>query len=449
MRMLAKLATFKSLYNVKSETVCSVLLFLFLIQGLLLVLFLPPFQAPDEEAHWKSSLPVMEEPCLSLYSLPEYFSVSSLAHNSAAKISFERFNMLEIESLPKRCLASKVTYTSLFSYPGSLLSHKLLSQESSAFRALSLFYVSRILQGIFILLIALRLLSFSKKDPTEISLVPLFGLMLLPLYAQQCFSISSDMITFAAILSALGCFFYSSLFTKGDWLAVAFIICVGTLTKPPLGLLIAALLLCSIVKFPHYRIYLGILLVSVFCLVACSLCNDYSVSDSQRGVLNLNPQAQLAVVFRHPFSLFLNINSVLFSHLVTMKFVSPLGWLNADLGRYVKIIYGVFFLAIAMLHKLSPNKNWKLSYFLCITSYGYCCILCIIAFLFWTEVGSLEIQGIQARYFLPALLVIIAAFLCNITFKSQNSRWTLSIAYLTIMVQMVMLIDALINRYWF
>ena len=219
----------------------------FVVLGSSYAFLLPPFHVPDERRHWLAALHRMSRlatgsgvVCSTDVALDRHFQVGVRLRREQRLPSgiFAR-----VEKLSPSC-EKRLQYRegNALSYPGVLLSRLFVSREPTSGReSLFAFYLARLLHGVIITLLLFRLWWLARASttsgPSGLLLLLLFSLS--PLFLQQSFGITNDVVVNAFALTLCTWLIFTD---RLAWFDTAAFVAFGTiaaLTKP----LLAAVLL--------------------------------------------------------------------------------------------------------------------------------------------------------------------------------------------------------------
>lgn len=187
------------------------LLLTFILGGTLTCFLFPPFQTPDESGHFSAAIGHIHgsfaqkdaKPCLLSSDLYRYFDTGRIAFHYDEKMSSGKF--ANISQMQKQCIQTYVYPSISLSYPGVLLANAFVSDaENNPEQNYLLFYLSRFLDGLLVALMLARFcfLNLGVKPYRKGSLF-LSSILLYPLFLQQSFSISTDIIVNALAISCI------------------------------------------------------------------------------------------------------------------------------------------------------------------------------------------------------------------------------------------------------
>jgi uncharacterized membrane protein len=291
------------------------------------------------------------------------------------------------------------------------------------------------LGGIMNLLMYACVSSYAIKK-TPILKVPMLMIACLPFAIYEATTVSSDAFIncFSLLLMA---YFFSMYKTKpgsvGKENLIVFyvlVLLVG-LIKPPLLFLACLTLVIPRKNYesPKYFKYalLGIILIFIIGVLWNISYSMPNMRRSHRGPrakeLNIDTFLQLKFM----------LSSVKNFTLVMWDIVSKTWYVFKDLFRFCDwqgkygvyqssilaliftVYYGLMSFLYPIKYKISRNKRLFVAFVFLVPYVA----LFLIQYLTWTPVGSLRIQGVQGRYFIP--LLILLPFMLNI--NSENTRF--------------------------
>jgi uncharacterized membrane protein len=412
---------------------------LFVLLGVVQAVSLPPFQAPDENEHWNTSVWRLEKalgaadaPCRPEFDLSERFETLRVAGHPEEKLRRDFGERFAQSAAAAPCLSKNIIYGGALSYP-AVSALLLATRPFVGADALALkFYLARVLQG---LLVALALFVFLRRlDGSTVAHAAGFAvscLALSPLFLQQSFAVTSDVVVnaFALLLASL------ALSPRRNTAFVVFLgvagLCAVT-TKPFAGAFVVPPLIWLAVRersegrnfFARVEAWL---LVGLFVAgVAAALVargGFSSVSEAGR-----DPSLQLRLLFDHPVKIFGEILAQPWSYLLRRRWLrGPLGWLDTPLGPWLWAalwaLWGSLLWAAAKAGLRWGSWQGVLSRLglLCASlSIAQASLLSLTLFLTWTSGGLMRIDGFQGRYLFPNLLLAVA-FLALAFWKPEKS----------------------------
>jgi uncharacterized membrane protein len=428
-------------------SILGVIIVAFLVHGMVLAFLMPPFQVPDENVHWLTAFARVErlfaslsgtEPvsCSSAYSLPQHFRVSDIRFHRDNKMRSGSF--ADLSSEQPGCDAANISYGGVITYPGVVIARaSIFNENTSPVNALLVFYLSRLFQGIIIFVVLLRIFLISRlSSSTPIGILSISFFTLAPIFVQQSFSINADTICFAASLILAGYLVLSSGFSKLDYVLITILSICACHTKPVMFPLIpGALLAGDLIRIytlaeeksgkrfsTHFLVSAGITLCCLIAAVATYLSQP--AYNNPFPTRHLSPGSQLSYILENPMVvasyIFKNIS--IFCEPVTLT--SSLGWLDLKTSKMTQGLWRYSLYAIVVFESLvmlfiiatSVRRNfiklvtWEAGRIGAVFLFAVVCIVVsfaiipVVLYLFWTPVGARNIQGIQARYYIPVLI---------------------------------------------
>lgn len=211
--------------------------------GIANAFLLPPFQVPDERRHWLAAHHHMAKlatgsgtVCSTDVALASHFEVG-LEFRPEVKLPSGTFS--RIAQLTPECEA-KLLYTrgNVSSYPGVVLSRLFVPRQPESGReSLFGFYLSRLLHGFLVAAMIWRLWRLAGASSTgPPGLLVLFLLTLSPLFLQQTFGVTNDVVTIAFALAVCGWIVFPDRQTRLDETLVLVLGLVAALSKPMLSI---------------------------------------------------------------------------------------------------------------------------------------------------------------------------------------------------------------------
>ena len=268
---------------------------------------------------------------------------------------------------------------------------------------------------------------------TTVSKRGLFVLFAMPMSVYLAASYSADMVqnslSFLYLYLIVAAVKSSASFTRKNWLVFLVLISFLALTKPVSALLPLLALAIPTARFGSERKKLLFmasqlaicLVVIVGWTVIVSLMNEELMTHpSVIGVID--PAKQLLYVLLNPFAAIKMVLRTLYgfnyvytgAYFYLYSFVGWFGWLTAPMPDFVYFLF-LIGLALAVLgdmqNKFTLTRNQKLIFLSVLFLYVVGIILSM--YIFWTPPGAEIAKGIQGRYFIPIvpLLLYLAASL--------------------------------------
>ena len=118
---------------------------------------------------------------------------------------------------------------------------------------------------------------------------------------------------------------------------------------------------------------------------------------------------QTAHVIHYPLR-FLRVAALDYAHNITTYFeqlIGRLGWLDVFLPRFVRIAFALLFAYAALTVRVAPSLRDRALILAIFVATLF--IVSLSQYLIWTPVNAEEIHGIQGRYFLPVVPLLLIA----------------------------------------
>lgn len=385
-----------------------------LIFGVLLVVLAPPMGFPDEGTHFTRAELITEgqlypEATEKGYYVNDYYF--------ALNTVYDGLTFLDADSFYSSIDDSKdywpvTTQTPFYSYLLSALG--ILFTKVLDFPIIFALWISRLFNLLFYAVV----FSYLIKVTNDNFKVPLLMLGTIPLLMAQICSVSYD--SFILTLSMVVITYLVKMYNEGlknSYLAIFFISC----------------LLISLIKPPHILLGLTIFIIprkiliknrkQVYAIIASLIVLFLAVILSYGGLINniFTSQAVNVVQTTSNVSLQGQLNSVLANPLICIDllvyivksvpnlFITELTFFHYG-GfkgtKFLTILYFLFFFAVSIFYcnkvNLSKIKRIFLAIIFLVVYVGFYAI----QYLQWTPIGLNVVLGVQARYFLPIILLI-------------------------------------------
>jgi uncharacterized membrane protein len=402
------------------------------IYGLIFIFLTPPFQVPDELAHFYRSFQVSEgtliaktqgaliggEIPLSLITTASKLTRQNPRHPDQQDIEA----ILSVMSLPIN--KSKKAFAH---FPGGAQYSPIpYLPQALALNIGNIFGLSPIMclyLGRFSNLLIWLVLVYIGIKTIPVSKWPLLLLALTPMSLFQAGSMSVDAFTngivFLFIATILSYAFEATENTdhiKSSLFVLFVLSLLLTLSKSQYAPVLLLVLLVSKKRFysSSTRItYLGLffLLNAIVFFGWAYLAKELWASPNEP----VSPHEQLLYILGNPieYSRVLMRTFITYYQFYLHSFIGILGWLDTPLPRHVVLLY----LAVLLLFSLSDNHdhicmslNNKIVVFTALVANVL--LICTALYLSWNTVGKSVLDGIQGRYFIP-LSPLIALLLYN------------------------------------
>jgi uncharacterized membrane protein len=495
---MVRLRTWMSCLPQAYGLICWLILIFFIAAGGTFAFLMPPFQVPDEPNHWSSAhlridglFQIDEEQhCSFMNALEKHFEASHLSFHSERRQMTGKFSSLS-EATPQ-CLRGQIGYGSTLTYPGVLLGRLLgLGKSPTASKAIHMFYLSRILQGLILSAFLARFLWHSSKVGYQTGTLSLASLCLTPVLLQQSFGISADLVGNALAVALATTVVVWPRLTWIDVVSLTFIGVSSATTKPIIVVLVATTLILVVLLWwlPH-RISTGkwlypnntlspsaaAILVGLTFFCIYSGLTQSSVLTGSSPMPGANGARQLQFIKDHPWDALIALYSSAGKQLQLDNMISHLGWGETTVpNRYfclqlipqavlLDMLRGVY-LWWSQRPRTSLWTPLVCGIVLLIGVAGFYGLNALSMYLAWTPVGANAVDGLQGRYFIPAYVLIFACgpFLLHQSSTASGGEvsaggspkiraWTLTIVSLVTIINLlkywVDLAQSLLTRYW-
>lgn len=400
--------------------------------GLLFLLITPPFQAPDEEAHFYRAYQVSELNFVSDTNqkgevggeLPD--ELQRVAHITTSNPTLQ-FNPGKKYSAGKTLLALREKHTNreeFYAFPAtagyspiSYLPQSIAMSLTRLVRAPALitFYAGRfsnLIAWIAMLALAIWLLPRRKWA--------LVCVGLLPMALFQAASLSPDSLTIASFFVFMALIFNlreKAQVKNVDILWLGLLAMTMVLCKQIMVVLLPLVLLLPSKKFSSKRTawLIKALLIVVPTFFAGLWMAFGAVTDPHAVVANgQNPSAQIAFMLHNPHSFINTLFNTYFytwGDSITRSVIGTFGWVDAPLALvWVMVGYGLLAYAFMVgsegASKL-PLLSKKEKLFVGLIAAAYFGAVSAALYAYYSPVGYKIIVGIQGRYLIPCLALLI------------------------------------------
>jgi uncharacterized membrane protein len=389
--------------------------------GLAMVLIVPPFQAPDEPAHYLRAWSVADlqlaMPADQIVQVPQNVaSLPARIGSATSNWTSNSYSTTKARSLLWEPISPKdvdsggaAAYGPIGYVPQAvgvdvarLLGHSPL---------LGLYFgrLMNLLASVAIVFLAIRLLPFGK---------PLMALMaLFPMVISLTASMSPDGLALSGALLFIALVLSRSQresVTPRDvvWLGVVGAVLLNA--KPGyavLAILVLALVPRQLGGWARYAKCVGGV-VALAAAVAAGLLvvtpQASSGSLATLGIAGTNERAQLSFIAHHPHA-FLNVLDATFQTYATplaQQIYGVLGWLNVFLPYVGMLVMGlavVVFMGSAEPVRTTPWQRFVMVVTACVLTVT----VCVSLYLGWSPVASPLVIGLQGRYFIPVAALVL------------------------------------------
>jgi hypothetical protein len=441
------------------------------VQGIVLILFLPPFQGPDENVHWKAALGLYRtgatrEPAA--YLLPDLLAAEYPRWYCFIPFQGQLFRV-DARNLDEEVKPIVVDYSNPCTYPLVGLLASWYPRIETTAEAVCFFYLCRLLPW----LLGIILLAWMNyRGWLSYSLLVFISF---PLVTQQLVVVSSDTITNWGTLAA-GCVFVSAWRRPAPIKAISLTLLavVVVLAKPPIyfGMVVLPLLLVPWAKLPYKRIWLPLGGLALLLGVMFAVRMGWAILEkSPESGQSARMAAQLAYVLT-PEGLERFLWSCRWLIFRDERFLDdwfqPLGWLDTQLSEWHRLlIWSAFWFALVVdliERRLELYTTWRQQRWLWLAwlamALGYFLsqmfAICGLMYIVHTPLKQYGLTGVQVRYLFPGVLLsFILPFATSIRIVRpswQVSSWLAwpSLIFLGggLVYRTIALALDLIVRYW-
>ena len=415
----------------KNDIIRSVFLSgILLIIGLGYVFIIPPFEAPDEPAHFLRSWSVAEKQWV-LKDHPKQVAVFIL-EEMAKRHEIYNYPLLKDMShatekafhrIPNFAFNSSLYPPVPFIFYAATI--KIISTVKNSDKLTLIFYSCRIIS--LIIFIAALFFSFYRLGNL---CWPLFWIACTPMAISQASVISIDGILFGstAIMASI------VLKPKGDADHIFLIISLLFLglTKSTYLILAFFPLILAIADKKYRPVYFAGMLITLSGAIVWQIIMERKVVDFSLELLKMyalrdvDPQKQIGYIMTNPL-VFMDILYKSIVHNISahvQQFVGVLGWLNIYLPRWITIFwiimagYSVF--CVTRPENMSKYFGILLSVWGIILALATCIAIFISLYLLWMPVESSSIE-VQGRYFhAPAIIALLCLAIMTPGIKKFN-----------------------------
>jgi len=417
-----------------------------IIFGILFLIITPPFQVPDEEAHFYKYYTLSEGIITpeKVGNTTGYYVSESLLDDTQ-KFRYLRFhpeNKVNINSIfvsLKSPVDDKIVFLNYrnsgvpipVGYPPvpyllSALVMGLISFVSTP-SVLLLMYVGRIVN----LIVWLALIYLAIKT-TPIHKWVFLLLALMPMTLFQAASLSVDSFTigicFLTIAFIFKLSFKDSNINKKDILTILILTTLIALSKPGYVIILMALLMVPIVKFRSKAKKLALLIfVSLTAFTSYKLWNSLVALNSTSGGSGrhnsfysiLGDPTNFISIIIHSINIKFNFYLV--------SFIGNFGWLDSPLAinTTIAVDLAAIYLTVIILTALVDKNKLKVNPKQKIISFSTAAIIAVLIFVSqytsWSSPGANIIEGVQGRYLIPVTPLIFLILYNNKT--KISTKW--------------------------
>ena len=401
--------------NIKKE---KVYLMFCIFYGILMLFIIPPFQIPDEHTHfyntYKFSKGIYTNPAKLPSSIVDFvdktrFFEISKNYNNKFNLSdlktISELNISKYEKLREIKIGTTVAmYNPIVYFPQMI---GILIAFFCKLSVLHIFYIGRL----FNFLICSLITYFGiKKSPKEIKNIFLI-VGLLPLVIQENVSFSVDGLINA--FSFLFVAYIFRLYLKEEEIfnlkygLIFFLgIFIPSIAKIPYFLSILLVMGLPSEKFKSRKQYIFIIFIIMMSTI--SVYKFWSILGPENPARNMDFQINYIKLnmLKYIETLYLTTRDFLSNYILDSIGLLGIFYMLPNILIYGYLIFIIF--QVFSLEKIV--KNFKFKSFIFLYLIGTYIILLTALYVAWTALGSKYVDGIQGRYFIPLIPVIIMFF---------------------------------------
>lgn len=437
-----------------------VYLVLVLIWGSLMVLVVPPFQAPDEAAHYYRAWSVADLQLVAhsgrTVDLPE--NVGNLpkrvgsnvmdwsANHYSAKTAWSLLSE-RISPTHRSQVTTAAAYGPIGYVPQAAAIEFVRVAGHSPLLGMYLGRLFNLIAGAIIVFFAIRLMPFGK------ALMALVGL--LPMTVAQMASVSADGVALSGALLFTAIILFLSqkeaLTTKHIvWLGIA----AAILLNAKSGYALLALLVFVVVPgqlggIKRYAVCVGSVLVAAFAISGIVMVlapETSSASLVAAGIVGIDQGAQLSFVASHPYAFLKVLYQTFEAQAVPLanETYGVLGYLTVGLPYVGMAAVGLA--AVLFLGREEPVDLTSRQRIVMLLTGGVLAGAIVLAlYLGWSPVASKVVVGLQGRYFIP----VVALGLFAVYGIRLRRQWVLAaLLVVVVTVAAVTTLATLLNFYY-
>lgn len=458
--------------------------FSFLLSGLMSFL-LPPFQAPDEIAHWQTAnlrfdkLAGIKNSCHAATRVQDFLGVGGLPFHAQNKVATGFFAKLPEQFAACDAPPGEIDYGSFLSYPSVTLARLLITdEETRPDRAVTTYYAAKWVSILTVLLSLMRLTALSMKRigaPLGIAAgtAIILAMFTSPMALQQYTAVTADSVIMVA---TIWCFLVFVHFSNLKWMDFVFFAISGAAaiaSKPTLGPLLALPMVLVLIndfattshtgifhRWIRSRSRMGLVVATglFFATGLYTTLNVVSGNPVDKRVPESNKIAQMEHIRKNPLEA-VKVLSAASEQLIEEEryMYQSLGWLDTAIAPKTILLHKrlmgfVWIIEIALIAAIVPGAiqsarrlvktqkertiavRWLCAMgaaLLVVFLFNYLSKLgnSLALYLGWTPVGANYVSGLQGRYFfsnsliqITFVLVIVANFLHHFDLEQASSH---------------------------
>ncbi len=418
-----------------------------IISTVLFSLILPPFHVPDETAHYFKAYSILSPDKIDRKN--KTLKLKSNVDNTIQKYTFDLLND-DYKTSTKEYFANfwiredgnkYASYSFSNTYdlkPIAYIPAAIIIKISTMLNFPFIFtsILGRLINAlIFVILgfLALKKIPYFKKI--------LFVVMLFPITIQQVSAVNQDSLTLSISFLLIAQILY---LIKGkykkislkDMILTVILCCILGLCKPVYFPIAFLLLLVPKNKFNSKKDKL--FFVSIAILIPIILCSTNYGQYVTGSVVSEKKLYKMSMIITQPITIIHVVFQTILERLdldIIRGLINGFGWSTVWYKNIGAFILPILYLLILFFDNPEENKLNKLEKIVFISVFVIIFGIVYASMLFsWTEYGSVTIDGLQSRYFIPAVLLLAIALANNkikTSFKNKE-LYTIIIVLITI-----------------
>lgn len=449
-----------------------------LVPAGVLVFMLPPFQGPDEWAHWKLALAAVRpaaamEP--SAYSLPDILDPQKIRFRPEAKFDPARLataaattaaTSSEMET-EQQWLRRNYPYVRPYAYPTVLLVSSVFPRIDGVTQALILYYLSRMVSaGLLVLLLVIA----TRRHDVPFTALFFFSL---PLVLQQCAVVSADVfLNLGALVSVL---LFVAIRQRPTPAGIA---ALGVLTMLIVGVkfIYAPLLALPMLLIqPRRRVLTAAAVLAILAAYPALLLILHETR-SMAEVMQRGREANEQIAFLTTWAGWREFAFVYVRHLDMLRhpasWAGPLGWVDTPLGEtHIGLVRASAATAVALdVWRYLPGSGrflrtrWRAVLLLATAALGGLLFVTfgdvLLYYIMETPAHARDVVGPQVRHYFPCAIVALLLPLAlgsNVGLDSNAGRTEHRVSLRTVALvvtitllggRTILLVQDLLLRYW-
>ncbi len=406
------------------------------VAGLFVAFVNPPFQPPDEEAHFFRAYQLS---CGTLIAQKSQDQIGGWLPQCVLDawrpfLNIKKAKWATIHKLLKEPFVKNpesffdFKHTALYSpvaYGPALLG--VWGGRVVGFSALGQLYASRVtalLGWLVIVFFAIRAMPVFKWVMVMIALMPMTVYLSASVSADGMTNAMAMLTTALILRSALA---RESAVEPGEWIVITLACVLLALTKQIYFLIAFLAFLTPVRRFGGWKMKAMLCLGTIGAATAASLIWTFLVRNTVAVESWVNPHEQTVFIFSHPFRyaafLFENLSDYLSTYLIW--FVGTLGCLNVNLPEWIWPTYIICLVAAAFVDKGSGRPlKWSERCLIIGTCAATILLIMTSQYVLYSPPAGKILCGVQGRYFIP---LGVPALLALYNRKMEASEKTFSI----------------------